>query len=140
MTKTKIVLDQLTDDEAWALAQMCKMLLRGTGPTVLERDWDSSWQQRCFGKVSRKQPRIKLHCGGDGAFECGEALLQLYQIVFRQVARASGRDTLSSRPKRRANVGMLGGICNVAKGSKQSQAHRHIGGSVMPNLLECRVK
>jgi hypothetical protein len=27
MTKTKIVLDDLTDDEAWALAQMCKRMI-----------------------------------------------------------------------------------------------------------------
>jgi hypothetical protein len=28
MTKTKIILDDLTDDEAWALAQMAKRLIR----------------------------------------------------------------------------------------------------------------
>jgi hypothetical protein len=27
MTKVKIILDDLTDDEAWALAQLCKRLL-----------------------------------------------------------------------------------------------------------------
>jgi hypothetical protein len=27
MTKTKINLDELTDDEAWALAQMCKRMI-----------------------------------------------------------------------------------------------------------------
>ena len=66
--------------------------------------------------------------------------MQLYKIVFRKVARASGHDTSSPRQKRRADVGMLGGICNVAKGAQQPQTHRDIGGSVVPNLLECRVK
>ena len=27
MTKTKIILDDLTDDEAWALAQICKRMI-----------------------------------------------------------------------------------------------------------------
>jgi hypothetical protein len=27
MTKVKIILDELTDDEAWALAQMCKGMI-----------------------------------------------------------------------------------------------------------------
>ena len=27
MTKTKILLDDLTDDEAWALAQLCKRMI-----------------------------------------------------------------------------------------------------------------
>jgi hypothetical protein len=27
MTKTKIILDDLTDNEAWALAQMCKRMI-----------------------------------------------------------------------------------------------------------------
>ena len=78
--------------------------------------------------------------GAMDAFQCGEALVQLYKIVFRQVTRTSGRDPLSPRQKRRADVGMLGGICDVAKGAQQSQAHRDIGGSVVPDLLECRVK
>jgi hypothetical protein len=66
--------------------------------------------------------------------------VQLYKIVFRQGTRASGHDTLSPRQKRRASVGMLGGICDVAEGAQQPQTHGDIGGSVMPNLLECGVK
>ena len=66
--------------------------------------------------------------------------MQLYKIVFWQVARASSRDPLSPGQKRRADVGMLGGICDVAKGAQQSQTDGDIGGSVVPNLVECRVK
>ena len=82
---------------------------------------------------------IRSHCSGD-VFERGEALVQLYKIIFRQVTSASGRNALSPRQKRRADVGMLGGICDVAEGAQQSQTHRDISGSVVPNLLECRVK
>jgi hypothetical protein len=57
-----------------------------------------------------KTTHIKSNCRGDGAFKCGEALVQLYKIVFRQVTRASGGDPLSPRQKRRADVGMLGDI------------------------------
>jgi hypothetical protein len=77
---------------------------------------------------------------GDGAFQRGEALVQLYKIVFRQVTRALSRDSLSPGQKRRADVSMLGGTCDVAEGAQQSQTHGDIGGSVVPNLLECRVK
>jgi hypothetical protein len=87
-----------------------------------------------------KRFAIKSGCRSDGALKRGEALVQLYKVVFRQVTRASGGDTLSPRQKRRADVGMLGGICNVIKGTQQSQAHRDIGGPIVPNLLECRVK
>ena len=66
--------------------------------------------------------------------------MQLYKIVLRQVTRASGRDPLSPLQKRRTNVAVLRGICDVAKGAQQSQTHSDIGGSVVPNLLERRVK
>jgi hypothetical protein len=69
-----------------------------------------------------------------------ETLVQFGQLLFWQMVRTSSCHAACADKKKLVNIRVWCRARYVDKGAKQPQAHRRIGKSIMPNLLEGRIE